>query len=59
MEEADFDSTHPGFTIICDNCGSKKVYVEDTRGYSESSGPWGGVELACYNCGKRIDLVTA
>lgn len=46
---------YPGFTVIC-KCGSKNVYTEDSRGWSETSGGWGSLDLVCDDCGNRIAL---
>lgn len=50
------NETHPGFTIICDKCGSKEIYTEDSTGYSEESGAWGSYELVCNKCGNRCSI---
>jgi hypothetical protein len=48
--------THPGFQIICEQCGSDRVFVENNRGYSGISGAWGGVDLVCKSCGKQTQI---
>lgn len=48
--------TMPGFTIKCDFCGSKHVYLENTLGYSAESGGWGSLTLVCSKCEKRTDI---
>jgi hypothetical protein len=57
MKEKDCNETHPGFTIICDRCGSKKVYVENSLGYSSTSGSWGSVDLICSDCDNIVEIV--
>ena len=56
VEQKDIDETHPGFTVICDKCKSKKVYVESSCGASAESGAWGSVDLVCNDCGNRIEV---
>lgn len=52
----DCEETHPGFTITCKNCGSKRVYHSNTMGFSEESGNWGGILLTCADCEKKVVL---
>jgi hypothetical protein len=47
-------TTHPGFTITCQACGSEHVFVANNLSWSECSGLWGDVALVCADCGKRI-----
>jgi hypothetical protein len=55
--EATHEATHPGFAVVCHQCRSRSVYVENTLGYSDASGMWGNVTLICANCGHETDLV--
>ncbi len=57
LTEADCKATHPGFTVTCDECGSRAVMVENTLGYSAQSGGWGAVSLVCDGCGQTTELV--
>ena len=52
----DIKATHPGFTVVCDKCGSKRVIVENTLGFSAESGAWGRVSLECQDCDHSADL---
>jgi hypothetical protein len=51
--------THPKFTITCDACGSKSVFVESDIGGSEESGSWGGVCLTCADCHESDEIYSA
>ena len=57
MEKSDADKTHPGFTITCDKCGSSVCYVENSLGWSETSGGWGSVDIVCGNCDAHVEIV--
>lgn len=50
------NSTHPGFDIQCQRCGSKIVTVESSLGYSEMSGSWGSIDLVCVACATRSEI---
>lgn len=52
------DATHPGFTITCDQCTSTLVYVENSLGFSSTSGAWGDVSLTCAACNQTVELVS-
>ncbi len=56
IDEQEAKKTHPGFTIICDACGSKVVIVDDTLGFSATSGAWGDVSLICQDCHASCEL---
>jgi len=56
MDEHEAKKTHPGFTIICDACGSKVVIVDNTLGFSATSGAWGDISLYCQECRALCDL---
>lgn len=56
MNENDFKATHPTFTIICDKCGGKDVYVDNRLGCAESCGMYGEVTLVCNECGNAVDI---
>ena len=55
---AEIEKTHPGFIIICGDCKSHNVYIENSMGYSDVSGMYGEVELVCYDCDKRCELAS-
>ena len=52
------DSTHPGFAVTCKKCGSTEVYVENTLGFSGTSGVWGSVNLTCRKCENSVEIVS-
>lgn len=54
--DADLDATHPGFACRCDACGSYRVYVQNSTGWSPESGGWGSISLICDDCGKSCDI---
>ena len=45
-----------GFEVKC-KCGSTNIEIEDSRGYSEISGPWGSIELHCVDCDHRASIL--
>lgn len=57
MTEDEAKNTHPGFTIVCDKCGSKIVIVDNSLGFSAQSGSWGSVDLECLTCGANTEIV--
>ncbi len=48
---------HPGFTIACDKCGSHRIEIKNTLGYSPESGSWGDISLVCLDCGNKTEIV--
>jgi len=50
VEPKDF---FPGFIVTCAKCNRQNVYVDNTIGFSESSGTWGSVDLVCPDCDNR------
>jgi hypothetical protein len=57
-EEEVIKAQHPGFTILCDRCGSKRVTVENSLGFSAASGAWGEIALVCQDCHATTDIFT-
>lgn len=57
MAQADIDAQWPRFTVTCKACGSTLVELENTMGFSELSGAWGGIWLNCLACGNRTEIV--
>lgn len=53
----DCQKMYPGFTVICEACGSKRVAIRNTLGFSPESGSWGDVSLECANCGSKAEIV--
>lgn len=49
-------ATHPGFTVICQACQSRRVIVTSDVGFSALSGSWGGVHLKCQSCGVKVEI---
>lgn len=46
-----------GFTVTCNHCGSKNVSLINQMDYHPECGPWGGVNLRCYDCKDEIVLL--
>ncbi len=44
------------FKITCAKCGCDNVYIDDSRGWSEETGPWGSIDLICRGCGNDQDV---
>lgn len=57
--EATHEATHPGFTTLCQRCGSRAVYFENSLGYSAESGGWGSADLICASCGYSTALIAS
>jgi len=55
-EEVNYGDQYPGFIVVCKQCGSADVQVENWLGYSEESGSWGNVELRCDSCNNECVL---
>jgi hypothetical protein len=53
------DAFWPGFTVKCDKCGSHEVFLENTMGYSPTSGGWGSIDFVCRECDNRAEIVEA
>jgi ribosomal protein S27E len=53
---ATVQTTHPGFTITCEECGSDQVYVSNSVSWSSCSGIGGEVALVCSDCGERTAI---
>jgi hypothetical protein len=49
--------THPGFTIVCDECGSELVVVENDLEFSVLAGRQGNVYLRCTDCDAETFLL--
>jgi len=41
---------YPGFAIKCLACGSERVVLDNSTGYSPESGGWGSLDLVCLDC---------
>lgn len=46
----------PGFEVKCLRCGSTKVRLDDSRGWSDASGPWGSLDLCCTECDNAVEI---
>lgn len=46
-----------GFTVTCNHCGSKNVSRINQMDYHPECGPWGGVNLRCYDCKDEVVLL--
>jgi hypothetical protein len=56
LTPADVAATHPGFTVRCTTCGSERVVVTDSLGWSCQSGSWGSVDLQCLDCDQCTEV---
>ena len=54
--QEEIDKQWPGFTVICKKCGSTKVELDDTMGFSAQSGGWGSITFACTNCDNKTTI---
>jgi hypothetical protein len=59
MTQEDYDKTHLGFTVTCCECGSTRVYFDNSLGYSATSGGWGSCDLICDECGNQTELASS
>lgn len=57
MIQEEIDKQWPGFTVTCRKCGSTRIELDDSRGWSPESGGWGGVDLTCLDCRNYVELV--
>ncbi len=55
LSQEDCDAMHPGFEIKC-KCGSTRVAVDNSLGFSETSGQWGSIDLICCLCGHETSV---
>ena len=44
------------FTVTCDKCGGTNLEIDDSRGYSETSGSWGSIDITCLDCGNSEEI---
>ena len=49
-------SQWPGFTVTCDKCESKLVYLANDIGFSPESGGWGGISFQCTKCDNSVEF---
>jgi hypothetical protein len=54
-----YEKQYEGFVITCKKCGSHKIEVSNSVGFSEISGAWGSVDLFCRNCDSYVELFNA
>ena len=59
MDDETIKKQWPGFTVSCDACGSKRIELDNSMGFSELSGTWGSIDFVCLDCNQRISLVEA
>jgi hypothetical protein len=45
------------FDVICKECGSRNVNLENSIGWSAESSGWGSIDLYCMDCNNRIELM--
>lgn len=58
MDRVNYKDFWPGFTVKCEECGSERVRLENTMGWSEISGGWGELSFVCDDCGQKVDIYT-
>lgn len=51
------DTPFGNFKVTC-KCGSTNVEIDNSLGYSETSGAWGSIDLCCLDCGERHELMS-
>jgi ribosomal protein S27E len=56
-EAEPIEETHPGFTITCQECGSRLVVVESDLEFSPAAGRRGNVYLRCTDCDAETFLL--
>lgn len=47
----------PGFSVACLQCGSDKVILDNSMGFSVESGGWGSIDFECQECGVQTAIV--
>lgn len=52
-EESEF---WPGFTVTCNACNSANVHLDNSMGFSETSGSWGSIDFKCQDCGASTEI---
>jgi hypothetical protein len=57
IEQSELDAQWPGFGVSCKKCGSAKVMLDNSLGFSELSGSWGSIDLFCLDCENYIEIV--
>lgn len=62
IEENDDDdelisSQWPTFDVRCKACGSTRITLDNTLGWSETSGGWGDVSLTCTECQNTVVII--
>lgn len=55
----EIDAQWPGFTVTCRKCGSTRVELDNSLGFSSTSGGWGSVDLTCLDCGNTTEIVVS
>jgi len=56
MEDSDYTDFYPGFIVVCAKCGSKRVRLDNSLGWSPESGGWGSLDLICDDCNNTIAI---
>lgn len=53
----DKDKTPFGdFDVICKKCGSKNIDLDNSLGFSYTSGEWGSLDLQCMDCNNNMEI---
>ena len=51
-----YETPFGSFTVQCSECGSKNIDLENSLGYSSTSGVWGSIYLVCVDCGNLFEI---
>jgi hypothetical protein len=57
LTQEDIDKQWPGFKVQCQQCGSTRVRLDNSIGYSDVSGPFGSMDLVCLDCHQQTMLM--
>lgn len=57
--EAEIAAQWPGFTVTCNKCGSTLVELDNSMGFSGTSGAWGSIDLTCRTCQATVEIVSS
>ena len=55
-EDDEIQQQWPGFKVTCLKCGSDRVELNNSLGYSYTSGSWGSIDLYCTSCGEGVSI---
>ena len=52
----EYETPFGSFSVECSECGSKNIDLENSLGYSSTSGAWGSIYLVCVDCGNLFEI---